>query len=67
VAGAASGWSDRVSVIAARAVTRPAPAAAMLIRPGGYVAWVAGPAACGLHEALHAWFGTPRPSRPTPA
>jgi 2-polyprenyl-6-methoxyphenol hydroxylase-like FAD-dependent oxidoreductase len=74
VAGAASGWSDRVSVIAARAVTQPAPAAAMLIRPDGCVAWAAGPdapdPAGGLHEALHAWFGAPRSpgsSRPTPA
>jgi FAD binding domain len=73
VASVASGWSDRVSVITARAVAQPAPAAAMLIRPDGYVAWAAGPGpdatdpAAGLHEALRAWFGVPRSSRPTPA
>jgi 2-polyprenyl-6-methoxyphenol hydroxylase-like FAD-dependent oxidoreductase len=71
VARAASGWSDRVSVIPARAATQPAPATAMLIRPDGYVAWAAGPDASdpadGLHEALRAWFGTPRSSRQTPA
>jgi 2-polyprenyl-6-methoxyphenol hydroxylase-like FAD-dependent oxidoreductase len=65
VAGAASGWSDRVSVIAARAVTQPAPAAAMLIRPDGCVAWASGrdapDPADGLHDALRAWFGTPMP------
>jgi 2-polyprenyl-6-methoxyphenol hydroxylase-like FAD-dependent oxidoreductase len=65
VAGAASGWSDRVNVITARAVTQPAPAAAMLIRPDGYVAWAAArdasDPASGLHEALRAWFGTPMP------
>jgi 2-polyprenyl-6-methoxyphenol hydroxylase-like FAD-dependent oxidoreductase len=72
-AGTALGWSDRVSVIAARTVTQPAPAAAMLIRPDGYVAWAAGPGpdatdpADGLHKALRAWFGTPKSSRPTPA
>jgi 2-polyprenyl-6-methoxyphenol hydroxylase-like FAD-dependent oxidoreductase len=68
---AASAWSDRVSVIAGRAVTKPAPAAAMLIRPDGYVAWAAesdapDPAG-GLHEALRTWFGVPRSSRPTSA
>ena len=79
VASTASGWSDRVSVIAARAMTQPAPAAAMLIRPDGYVAWAAAPEpdagdpadpgdpGDGLQKALLAWFGTPRSSRPTPA
>jgi 2-polyprenyl-6-methoxyphenol hydroxylase-like FAD-dependent oxidoreductase len=70
LASAAWGWSDRVSVIAARPVAQPAPAAAMLIRPDGYVAWAAGPdapdPAGGLHEALHAWFGPPGSSSPTP-
>jgi 2-polyprenyl-6-methoxyphenol hydroxylase-like FAD-dependent oxidoreductase len=67
VASTASGWSDRVSVIVARAAIQPAPAAAMLIRPDGYVAWATGPGAPdpadGLHQALRAWFGAPR-SRP---
>src|SRR6204780_1112883 len=32
-----------VTVITARCLTEPAPAAALLIRPDGYVAWAAGP------------------------
>ena len=63
LAGAASGWQGRVSVTAARPVAQPAPAAAMLIRPDGYVAWAAGPGpaeeAGGLPEALRTWFGEP--------
>jgi 2-polyprenyl-6-methoxyphenol hydroxylase-like FAD-dependent oxidoreductase len=63
LAGAASGWQDRVSVTAARPLAQPAPAAAMLIRPDGYVAWAAGPdpadLAGGLPEALRTWFGEP--------
>jgi 2-polyprenyl-6-methoxyphenol hydroxylase-like FAD-dependent oxidoreductase len=63
LAHAASGWRDRVSVTAARPLAPPAPAAAMLIRPDGYVAWAAGPdtadLAGGLPEALRAWFGEP--------
>jgi len=63
LAGAAAGWHDRVSVTAARPLASPAPAAAMLIRPDGYVAWAAGPEtaglARGLPEALCAWFGEP--------
>jgi 2-polyprenyl-6-methoxyphenol hydroxylase-like FAD-dependent oxidoreductase len=61
--GAASGWHDRVSVITARPLAPPAPAAAMLIRPDGYVAWAVGAdtadLADGLPEALRAWFGEP--------
>jgi hypothetical protein len=57
------------SIIVARAATQPTPAAAMLIRPDGYVAWAAGPdapdPAGGLHEALRVWFGTPGSSRPS--
>jgi 2-polyprenyl-6-methoxyphenol hydroxylase-like FAD-dependent oxidoreductase len=60
---AASGWPGRVSVTAARPLAQPAPAAAMLIRPDGYVAWAAGPEtadlAGGLPEALRTWFGEP--------
>lgn len=63
LAGAASGWHDRVSVTAARPLAQPAPAAAMLIRPDGYVAWAAAPdpadLASGLPEALRTWFGEP--------
>jgi 2-polyprenyl-6-methoxyphenol hydroxylase-like FAD-dependent oxidoreductase len=61
VAGAASGWSDHVSVVAGRCLTQPAPADALLIRPDGYIAWAAGPDAPdrtgGLDAALRSWFG----------
>jgi 2-polyprenyl-6-methoxyphenol hydroxylase-like FAD-dependent oxidoreductase len=60
-ADAAAGWARQVTIVSARCRTRPAPAAALLIRPDGYVAWAAGPdaadPAAGLTEALHAWFG----------
>jgi 2-polyprenyl-6-methoxyphenol hydroxylase-like FAD-dependent oxidoreductase len=63
LASAASPWSDRVSVVAGRPVAQPPPAAAMLIRPDGYVAWAADASANdlagGLPEALRTWFGTP--------
>jgi 2-polyprenyl-6-methoxyphenol hydroxylase-like FAD-dependent oxidoreductase len=64
VASLASGWSDRVGIITARTAAQPAPVAAMLVRPDGYVAWAAAldapDPAGGLREALHAWFGAPR-------
>ena len=60
---AVSPWRDRVTVVAGRPVSEPPPAAAMLIRPDGYVAWAAGPdtgdLADGLPEALRNWFGVP--------
>jgi hypothetical protein len=60
--GAAAPWADRVRVVRARCTTRGAqPAAAVLIRPDGYVAWVADPADVvhsGLQAALTRWFGT---------
>jgi 2-polyprenyl-6-methoxyphenol hydroxylase-like FAD-dependent oxidoreductase len=63
VAGAASAWGDRISVVTARCLaagTQPA-VAAILIRPDGYVAWASGPEApdpaAGLRDALAAWFG----------
>jgi 2-polyprenyl-6-methoxyphenol hydroxylase-like FAD-dependent oxidoreductase len=62
LASTASPWRDRVNVVASSPVARP-PAAAMLIRPDGYVAWAVGPEAddlsAGLPEALGTWFGTP--------
>jgi 2-polyprenyl-6-methoxyphenol hydroxylase-like FAD-dependent oxidoreductase len=64
VSGAASGWADRVSVVAARSTAQPAPAAAMLVRPDGYVAWASAPdspdATLGLDAALRSCFGEPR-------
>jgi 2-polyprenyl-6-methoxyphenol hydroxylase-like FAD-dependent oxidoreductase len=65
VAEAAAGWEERVDVVTARCTTQPAPAAALLIRPDGYVAWVGTtddprrPVAHGLHDALSTWFGAP--------
>jgi 2-polyprenyl-6-methoxyphenol hydroxylase-like FAD-dependent oxidoreductase len=66
LASAASGWPDRVDVVAAQPAARSAPASAMLIRPDGYVAWAVGPdtpdgadLAGGLPEALRTWFGAP--------
>jgi 2-polyprenyl-6-methoxyphenol hydroxylase-like FAD-dependent oxidoreductase len=60
---AVSPWRDRVTVVAGRPVSEPPPAAAMLIRPDGYVAWAVGPdtgdLAGGLPEALRTWFGAP--------
>jgi 2-polyprenyl-6-methoxyphenol hydroxylase-like FAD-dependent oxidoreductase len=60
-------WADRVQLIDARytgpwelpvlgAVTAPT---AALIRPDGYVAWIADGAHLGLPEALTTWFGPP--------
>jgi 2-polyprenyl-6-methoxyphenol hydroxylase-like FAD-dependent oxidoreductase len=59
----AAGWADRVDVVAARCAEQDPPADALLIRPDGYVAWVAAPgepdaeARCGLRRALTSWFG----------
>jgi hypothetical protein len=63
VARAASDWARRVSVVTARSVTQPAPAAALLIRPDGHVAWAVGPSApdltSGMNEALCTWLSPP--------
>ena len=63
---AASGWGDRVDVVSARCEEQPAPADSLLIRPDGYVAWVASPqdaddeAEAQLRYALGARFGSER-------
>ncbi|MEA2297332.1 MAG: 3-(3-hydroxy-phenyl)propionate hydroxylase [Solirubrobacteraceae bacterium] len=60
-------WADRVQLIEASyegewelpvlgAVTAPT---AVLIRPDGYVAWVADQTGLGLRQALTTWFGAP--------
>lgn len=60
---AAAGWSDRVDVVVARCEEQSAPADAFLIRPDGYVAWVASAqnadheAALQLRCALATWLG----------
>lgn len=52
----ADGWRDRVDVTVTTAPDRPA--AALLIRPDGYVAWAADEFdAQGLRAALARWFG----------
>jgi len=55
-----------LTVIAARCLTSPAPAAALFIRPDGYVAWAAASGApdpaAGLDEALRSWLGAPPPA-----
>jgi len=54
-----------VTVVTARCLTGPAPAAALLIRPDGHVAWAAGPGtpdpAAGLNQALRTWFSPRTP------
>jgi 2-polyprenyl-6-methoxyphenol hydroxylase-like FAD-dependent oxidoreductase len=59
IAGAVRGWADRVDVVGTTIAHRPA--AALLIRPDGYVAWAAdafGPAQeAALRAALQRWFG----------
>lgn len=56
-AAAASGWEHRVDVVHAASADRPA--AAMLIRPDGYIAWATDEfeSTHGLHAALNRWFG----------
>jgi len=58
-------WADRVELIDAQysgtwelpALGEVIAAAAMLIRPDGYVAWVGDPTQGGLADALTTWFG----------
>jgi len=60
-------WADRVQSIDARyegpwelpVIGQVAAPTAVLIRPDGHVAWVAGKTQRGLAEALTAWFGPP--------
>jgi hypothetical protein len=52
---AAAGWTDRVDLVVATAADPPADA--LLIRPDGHAAWVAGADSPG--DALRNWFGEP--------
>jgi 2-polyprenyl-6-methoxyphenol hydroxylase-like FAD-dependent oxidoreductase len=59
-ARAGHGWQDRIDLRTARCPSPPA--AALLIRPDGYVAWAAATDTqdtSTLHDALVTWFGTP--------
>jgi len=55
---AAAGWADRVDLVSAD-FDCEAPVDGILVRPDGYVAWVAplGAGADGLATALTRWFG----------
>ncbi|MEJ8644293.1 FAD-dependent monooxygenase [Streptomyces sp. MS1.HAVA.3] len=63
---AAEPWTDRIDVVTAD--SRPegalADVEALLVRPDGYIAWIAsgGSGAAGLTDALNRWFGAPRDS-----
>lgn len=63
VRAAAEPWKDRVDVVTT--TSRPggalADVEAVLVRPDGYLAWIAsgGSGAKGLQEALGRWFGEP--------
>ncbi len=54
------GWKLAQVVGGTGAVTAPP---AVLIRPGGYVAWVGDGTDAGLRDALTAWFGPPATAR----
>jgi 2-polyprenyl-6-methoxyphenol hydroxylase-like FAD-dependent oxidoreductase len=56
---AAAAWSDRVDTVAADRIDCDAPVDGILVRPDGYVAWVApgGAGPGGLTDALTRWFG----------
>ena len=60
LAGDGQPWKDRVNIITADCAAPPA--AALLIRPDGHVAWAAsagGQDGQGLRQALTTWFGAP--------
>jgi hypothetical protein len=65
VAGAAPDLAGLVTVITARCLSRPAPAAALLIRPDGHVVWAAGPGtpdpAAGMDKAPAYWLSPRTP------
>lgn len=56
---AAAGRADRVDVVAVDDADLGSPVDGVLVRPDGYVAWVApsGAGAAGLNESLNRWFG----------
>ena len=54
-----AGWSDRIDVVSGRCAGLDA----VLIRPDGYIAWVA-PGAGELAGALERWFGSARAAVP---
>ncbi|HET9000141.1 MAG TPA: FAD-dependent monooxygenase [bacterium] len=67
----AAHWADRVDATMARCYERPANLDALLVRPDGYVAWVAtsddgdGESQRALRAALERWFGAAANQRKT--
>ncbi|WP_240809408.1 FAD-dependent oxidoreductase [Microbispora catharanthi] len=57
VADAGEAWSSRVDTVTA--TCDEPPAAAILVRPDGYVAWAGDGDTATLPDALRTWFGTP--------
>jgi 2-polyprenyl-6-methoxyphenol hydroxylase-like FAD-dependent oxidoreductase len=57
LADVAAGWADRVERVVARTPAPAPPFGAALIRPDGYLAWVAGSGS--PDTALRTWFGEP--------
>jgi 2-polyprenyl-6-methoxyphenol hydroxylase-like FAD-dependent oxidoreductase len=59
-AATVAGYEDRLTVLT-QPVEGPESAAAVLVRPDGYIAWAAGPEVDdeGLAAALRAWLGAP--------
>jgi 2-polyprenyl-6-methoxyphenol hydroxylase-like FAD-dependent oxidoreductase len=59
----AAGWARRIDLVTARCTDGEPPAAALLIRPDGYVAWVRPSGAPvqpqAIRDALASWFGAP--------
>ncbi|MFC9914449.1 FAD-dependent monooxygenase [Streptomyces sp. NPDC127197] len=60
---AASDWADRVDTIAVERFDHDTPAAGLLVRPDGYVAWAGRPGegTGSLTDALSRWFGPAAP------
>ncbi|MFI7277204.1 FAD-dependent monooxygenase [Streptomyces sp. NPDC049879] len=57
---AAAAWSDRVDTVTAVRHDPAAPAASLLVRPDGYIAWISPDGSPdGLSDALARWFGAP--------
>jgi bifunctional hydroxylase/dehydrase len=58
-------WADRVTAVTATRPDPDAPAASVLVRPDGYVAWISPTgSADGLADALARWFGAPSHAGP---
>ncbi|MFH8612596.1 FAD-dependent monooxygenase [Streptomyces sp. NPDC018029] len=63
----AEDWADRIDIVTATWSDHPDAPEAVLIRPDGYVAWIAPGSDSDLTDALAHWFGTPRATHRTGA